>query len=292
MLPGERRGPRPASARPASSGSWTSSGPRGWRSVRRSRSSPRRPAVPGPRAHIGTPEGEHPPLHRQRPRHARGRVPRDDPQNKVRLGPVVITGDNVERAFAELGGGSATDPTQWRVNFDFDGPGSDRLRRGHDAASTLPLPQNQLAIVVDRQVVSNHGQRADHGGYGHDQRRVHEQSAKDLATLLNAGSLPVELTQESVRTVSPTLGAESLRPGRGRGYRGAILLFAYLLFYYRLLGVVAWFGMEIWAVLALAIVSLAGQGRLRLDPGRCGGSRHLAGGHGRLLHRVLREAEG
>jgi preprotein translocase subunit SecD len=37
-----------------------------------------------------------------------------------------------------------------------------------------------------------------------------------------------------------------------------ILLFAYLLFYYRLLGVVAWVGMSIWAILALALVSLAG----------------------------------
>jgi len=37
-----------------------------------------------------------------------------------------------------------------------------------------------------------------------------------------------------------------------------VLLFLYLLFYYRLLGVVAWVGMSIWAILALALVSLAG----------------------------------
>ena len=40
-----------------------------------------------------------------------------------------------------------------------------------------------------------------------------EQEAKDLATLLNAGALPVELTRQSVRTVSPTLGEESLQQG-------------------------------------------------------------------------------
>ncbi len=34
----------------------------------------------------------------------------------------------------------------------------------------------------------------------------------------------------------------------------------YLLFYYRLLGVVAWLGMSIWATLAFALVSLAGKG--------------------------------
>jgi preprotein translocase subunit SecD len=34
---------------------------------------------------------------------------------------------------------------------------------------------------------------------------------------------------------------------------------AYLAFYYRLLGVVTWFGMAIWAILAIGLVSLLGQ---------------------------------
>ena len=79
-----------------------------------------------------------------------------------------------------------------------------------------------------------------------------ETEAKDLATVLNAGALPVNLTQQSVQTVSPTLGKESLRAGHDRGIAGLILLLLYLLFYYRLLGIVAWFGMTIWAILALA----------------------------------------
>jgi preprotein translocase subunit SecD len=62
-----------------------------------------------------------------------------------------------------------------------------------------------------------------------------------------------------VRTVSPTLGAESLKQGIVAGLAGLVLLFAYLLFYYRLLGIVAWFGMTIWAVLAVALVSIAGE---------------------------------
>jgi preprotein translocase subunit SecD len=42
------------------------------------------------------------------------------------------------------------------------------------------------------------------------------------------------------------------------GIAGLVLLALYLLFYYRLLGVVAWFGMAIWAILALALVGVAG----------------------------------
>jgi len=86
-----------------------------------------------------------------------------------------------------------------------------------------------------------------------------EETAKNLAAILNAGSLPVNLTQQSVQTVSPTLGTESLKEGIIAGAAGLILLFLYLLFYYRLLGVVAWFGMTIWAIAAITLISLAGK---------------------------------
>jgi preprotein translocase subunit SecD len=62
-----------------------------------------------------------------------------------------------------------------------------------------------------------------------------------------------------VLTVSPTLGAESLDSGIFAGIAGLILLALYLLFYYRILAVVAWLGMTIWAVLALALIALAGR---------------------------------
>jgi preprotein translocase subunit SecD len=112
---------------------------------------------------------------------------------------------------------------------------------------------------VDREVISSpEVQGAITGGSGEISGSFTEDEARELATQLNAGSLPVELTRQSVRTVSPTLGSESLRQGIVAGVVGLLLLFLYLLFYYRLLGVVAWFGMSIWAALALALVSIAG----------------------------------
>jgi preprotein translocase subunit SecD len=59
--------------------------------------------------------------------------------------------------------------------------------------------------------------------------------------------------------VSPTLGEESLRQGILAGVAGLVLLFLYMVFYYRLLGVVAWLGMTIWAALAIALVAAAGE---------------------------------
>ena len=58
------------------------------------------------------------------------------------------------------------------------------------------------------------------GGTGVITGGFSEQEAKDLATQLNAGALPVELTRQSVRTVSPTLGEESLQQGIVAGLGG------------------------------------------------------------------------
>ena len=86
---------------------------------------------------------------------------------------------------------------------------------------------------------------------------------------MNAGSLPVDLTRESVRTVSPTLGEESLHEGVLAALGGLALLLLYLLLYYRMLGVVAWMGMTIWALLAVGLVAVAGETvRLRAHAGR------------------------
>src|SRR5207249_2376345 len=123
-----------------------------------------------------------------------------------------------------------------------------------------PPTHSQIAIAVDRTVISNpQVQSAITAGNGIITGNFTEQEAKDLASLLNAGALPVELTRQSVRTVSPTLGSESLKQGIIAGIAGLILLFIYLLLYYRLLGIVAWFGMSIWAILALALISIAGK---------------------------------
>ena len=177
---------------------------------------------------------------------------------KFVLGPTVITGEDFDSASAVINQ-SQLGTSDWTVNFELDGDGAERFSDATTAAVGAPEPTDQIAIVVDRVVISSpQVQSAITGGIGEITGGFAEQEAKDLATQLNAGALPVELTRQSVRTVSPTLGEESLQQGILAGLGGLILLFLYLLFYYRLLGVVAWFGMTIWAVLAVALISIAG----------------------------------
>jgi preprotein translocase subunit SecD len=180
----------------------------------------------------------------------------DDAGNRYRLGPAVIAGGDIVEANAVLGGATGS---EWTVSFRLSGDATQRFADATTAAVSLPPPQNQIAIVVDRAIISAPTvQSPITGGTGDITGGFNEQEARDLATVLNSGALPVELTRQQVQTVSPTLGAESLRQGIVAGVVGLVLLFLYLLFYYRLLGIVAWFGMSIWAILAVALVSLAG----------------------------------
>ena len=215
---------------------------------------------------------------------------------KYRLGPVIISGGDITKATAVLSGGSQTQiTTQWTVQFELNGSGSDAFGEATTKAVTLPPPQNQIAIVVDREIISApRGRQPDHGRHRRDHRAGSpSRRPRTSRRELNAGALPVELTRQSVQTVSPTLGQESLHQGIVAGLVGLALLFLYLLFYYRLLGIVAWFGMSIWAILALALVSVAGeQFALRAHARGRRGPRDLAGRHRGLLHRVLRAVEG
>jgi len=170
------------------------------------------------------------------------------------MGPVLITGTAIKKATAVLQTATSTSLSSgWTVSFDLTKEGAAVY-----SEVTGRLIGKQLAIVLDNEVVSAPTVQGQIDGTGEITGSFDKQRAEDLATVLNAGALPVQLTKLQTLTVSATLGEESLRQGIIAGLVGLVLLFLYLLFYYRLLGVVAWIGMSIWAILALALVSLAG----------------------------------
>jgi preprotein translocase subunit SecD len=179
-----------------------------------------------------------------------------DGETKYKLGPVEVTGEAIDSATAVYNTGSTTQVASgWQISFDLTGEGADTF-----AEVTTRLQGRQLAIVVDQEVISAPTVESPiTGGSGVITGSFTEARAKDLATQLNAGALPVALETQQVQTVSPTLGDESLNQGIVAGVAGLILLVVYLLFYYRVLALVAWLGMTIWAILALGLIALAGR---------------------------------
>ena len=179
------------------------------------------------------------------------------------LGPVVISGSNLTKANAVFVSGATqtTNQAGWEVDFTLDGDGTKKFATATQALVNQQSPKNQLAILLDGVIQGQPPQvvSAITNGRGSITGNFTEARAKDLALLLQSGALPVQLQRLQVETVSPTLGKQSLHQGLIAGLVGLVALMIYLAFYYRLLGIVTWVGMAIWAVLAFGLVSLLGR---------------------------------
>jgi len=82
------------------------------------------------------------------------------------------------------------------------------------------------------------------------------QTAQDLAKILQIGALPINLVLISQSTVSPTLGQQALDQGLKAGAIGLALIVLFLLFYYRVLGLIAVVGLAAYAAFFFALIKL------------------------------------
>lgn len=81
-------------------------------------------------------------------------------------------------------------------------------------------------------------------------------AAKELATKIMSGTFDVELTLLSSDVISPTLGEQALKLGIIAGAIGLLLVVAFLIWRYRLFGVVAAVALGIYAVLMLFFLAV------------------------------------
>jgi SecD/SecF fusion protein len=101
-----------------------------------------------------------------------------------------------------------------------------------------------------------------------------EEEARNLANLINSGSLPVKLTEISSNVVSASYGSDALEKTALAGFIGILLVMAFMIFEYRMPGVLSciMLVLYIWAVFGLyalmgATFTLSGIGALVLGIG-------------------------
>ncbi len=82
------------------------------------------------------------------------------------------------------------------------------------------------------------------------------QAAVDLASQIMSGTFDVKLSLKESSTISPTLGEQALFLGIIAGAVGLLLVIAFLIWRYRLFGVVATIALLIYAVLMLFFLSV------------------------------------
>jgi preprotein translocase subunit SecD len=83
-----------------------------------------------------------------------------------------------------------------------------------------------------------------------------QQSAQDLATGINAGSLPVDLVALDVTQVSATLGDQSVKLSLAAGLLGLAIVVLFMITYYRIPGLLASLALLFYAGAVLAIFKL------------------------------------
>ena len=122
--------------------------------------------------------------------------------------------------------------------------------------ATATCPTRQLAIDLDGEIISAPTvQQANFTGSVQITGSFTESEARNLARVLNSGSLPVRLETQAVQTVSPTLGKDSLRAAWIAGLVGILLVFVFMVLYYRLLGLIVAGGLAVSGALIWTIIS-------------------------------------
>jgi preprotein translocase subunit SecD len=144
----------------------------------------------------------------------------------------ILTGDLLTDAKVKIGGDFGNEPY---VAIEFNGEGA-RLFDQVTAANT----GKRLAIILDNTVYSapnikeriSGGKASITGGFTMDE-------ATDLAIVLRAGALPAPVKVVQNIIIGPTLGQDSIKKGLQASIFGALLVLIFMIYYYRLSGVVA-----------------------------------------------------
>ena len=174
---------------------------------------------------------------------------------KYALGHVAVPGTDISSASS----GINQQTGEWEVNLSFNSAGTKAFASTTTTLSKNSQPTNQFAILLDGGVESAPSVSTPIlGGQAQISGNFDSSSASDLATVLNAGALPLTLTKQDTTTVSPELGSSQLTAGMVSGAIGLALVVLYSVLYYRGLGLVAIAGLMVSAVLTYSIMCLLG----------------------------------
>jgi preprotein translocase subunit SecD len=125
----------------------------------------------------------------------------------------------------------------------------DDINQWNDRAQDLFKPFDQGGRLLTDPVIIN----PITGGQGFIEGNFSQQSAKNLATLLNSGALPVQLSVIQSTDVGASLGAESVTRSLAAALLGLIIVVIFMIAFYRLPGLLASIALVCYAGVALAV---------------------------------------
>jgi preprotein translocase subunit SecD len=162
-----------------------------------------------------------------------------------------LSGKQLQKATVDFQQGKSLS-SQVVVRLQFDSDGAKIFSQITSANIGKPI-----AIFLDGQLLSAPTvQNAITDGTAIITGNFTVQEAKDLATRLNSGALPVPIRLISQETVGATLGKESVQKSVEAGIIGLVMIVLFMIIYYRFPGILATFALLVYAVVSFAIFKI------------------------------------
>lgn len=162
--------------------------------------------------------------------------------------PAVITGKELASAQLQFESG-AGQVGEAVVVLNFNSEGADKFtdltRKNVGRYFGIFLDGQPISIPVIREAIPG-GTAVISGGFTPDE-------AKQLARNLNYGALPVPIELISTQTVAGTLGAEAVADGIYAGIIGIGFVALFMIFWYRLPGLIAALALAVYVVVVLTL---------------------------------------
>ena len=162
-----------------------------------------------------------------------------------------LTGDDLARAYA----GQHQTSSAPIVNIEFNGEGT---RKFAEITTQIAGTNDQIAIFLDdEELIAPVAKQAITGGTAYISGLDFTfDRVRDIALLLEAGRLPIPITLILEKDVDAILGSDSLAKSVRAGVVGLILVFLFMLLYYRMPGLIAALALLIYALMLIAIFKM------------------------------------
>jgi SecD/SecF fusion protein len=197
------------------------------------------------------------------------RVVADESGQRIAIGPQVLDGNGVRDASAEQEQGGIGG---WVVAVGFNGEGAPQWRKLVSQACGNVAGGQRIAILLDDEVISSPAVQPELCSGAGSATQITggftQQSATDLAVLIKGGALPVPVEVIEQRTVGATLGDAAIEASMEAAVIGLALTGLFIVFVYRLVGLLAAlalggyalisYGILVWLGATLTLPGLAG----------------------------------
>lgn len=170
-------------------------------------------------------------------------------------GNVVITGEHVK----ESRPGYQTNEAGFEipvVNLELSSEGAKRFAEATTRLAPLQNIEDKIIyIVLDDEIISEPQVNTPiPDGRAYISGMDSLQEASRLSTLIRAGALPVEMEEIQTSVIGPTLGLEALDKSIYAAGLGLLLIFLFMIIFYKIPGVVANVGLTIYVLIVLGIM--------------------------------------